>query len=86
MRQLVIILIIFTFIGDPKPIDEQDMGDPNKKELSDEEMDSFDEKRGEAMGAYSEVSVEIQPRFLCLTFPHRESGRKLSDCSRRPSR
>ena len=31
------------------------MGDPNKKELSDEEMDKFDEKRGEAMQAYSEV-------------------------------
>ena len=31
------------------------MGDPNKKELSDEEMDQFDEKRGSAMQAYSEV-------------------------------
>jgi len=45
-------------IGDPKPIDNQDMGDPNKKELSDEEMDSFDEKRGEAMQAYSEGEWE----------------------------
>merc|ERR1719340_22174 len=45
-------------IGDPKPIDEQDMGDPDKKELSDEEMDKFDEKRGEAMSAYSEGEWE----------------------------
>ena len=52
----MIILIIFTFIGDPKPIDEQDMGDPNKKELSDEEMDSFDEKRGEATDKDADTS------------------------------
>jgi len=45
-------------IGDPKPIEDQDMGDPNKKELSEEEMDSFDEKRSEAMQAYSEGEWE----------------------------
>ena len=44
--------------GDPKPIDNQEMGDPNKKELSDEEMDQFDEKRGAAMQAYSEVGKQ----------------------------
>lgn len=35
------------------------MGDPNKKELSEEEMDSFDEKRSEAMQAYSEVILGL---------------------------
>ena len=39
------------------------MGDPNKKELSDEEMDKFDEKRGEAMQAYSEVGFVLLNRF-----------------------
>merc|ERR1719412_1509460 len=45
-------------VGDPNPLGEQEMGDPNKKELSDEEMDKFDEKRGEAMQAYSEGEWE----------------------------
>ena len=50
-------------IGDPNPLGEQEMGDPNKKELSDEEMDKFDEKRGEAMQAYSEVGPVLLNRF-----------------------
>ena len=44
-------------VGDPNPVVDQNMGDPDKKELSDEEMDKFDEKRGEAMSAYSEVGL-----------------------------
>ena len=32
------------------------MGDPNKKEMTDQEMENFDEKRSEAMQAFSEVS------------------------------
>ena len=31
------------------------MGDKNKKEMTDQEMESFDEKRIEAMQAFSEV-------------------------------
>ena len=51
-------------VGDPNPLGEQDMGDPNKKELSDEEMDKFDEKRGEAMSAYSEVGLGGKCNFF----------------------
>ena len=31
-------------------------GDSDKKEMTDDEMDKFDEKRGEAMSAFSEVA------------------------------
>ena len=34
------------------------MGDANKKELTDEEMEKFDEKRSEAMQTYSEGEWE----------------------------
>lgn len=37
---------------------EHDMGDPNKKEMSDEEMEKFDEKRSEAMSTFSEGEWE----------------------------
>ena len=61
------------------------MGDPNKKELSEEEMDSFDEKRSEAMQAYSEVGLGLF--FIIINFfSTRVSGRNPSDCSLRPSR
>ena len=43
-------------IGDPNPGIDQDMGDPTKKELTDQEMESFDEKRSQAMQTFSEVS------------------------------
>ena len=44
------------FLGviDPDNGDPQSMGDPDKVEHSDEEMDKFNEKRGEAMAAFSE--------------------------------
>ena len=42
-------------IGDPNPNVEQDMGDASKKELTDQEMENFDEKRSQAMQTYSEV-------------------------------
>ena len=74
-------------VGDPNPLGEQDMGDPNKKELSDEEMDKFDEKRGEAMQAYSEVgivSLKVLNRYSSSSY--RVSGKKPSDCSLKPSR
>ena len=32
------------------------MGDSTKKEMTDQEMENFDEKRSEAMQAFSEVS------------------------------
>ena len=32
-------------------------GDPEKKEMTDDEMEKFDEKRGEAMSAFSEVAT-----------------------------
>jgi len=41
-------------IADPDPQTEHEMGDTNKKEMTDEEMDKFDEKRSEAMQAFSE--------------------------------
>ena len=42
-------------LGDPNPDINQEMGDPNKKELTEQEMESFDEKRSEAMQTFSEV-------------------------------
>ena len=58
-------------VGDPNPLEDQDMGDPNKKELSDEEMDKFDEKRGEAMSAYSEVGLwGVKTLTIETNFPH----------------
>ena len=51
-------------LGDPNPDINQEMGDPNKKELTEQEMESFDEKRSEAMQTFSEV---IPPAFIvCL--------------------
>ena len=35
------------------------MGDPTKKEMTDQEMENFDEKRSEAMQAFSEVSFHL---------------------------
>lgn len=46
------------FSGDPNPDINQEMGDPNKKELTDEEMEKFDEKRSEAMQTFSEVKLK----------------------------
>ena len=43
---VVIVLIFLSF-----------QGDPEKKEMTDDEMDKFDEKRGEAMSAFSEVAT-----------------------------
>lgn len=37
---------------------EHEMGDPEKKEMTDEEMEKFDEKRSEAMSAFSEGEWE----------------------------
>ena len=42
---MVVIVLIFLSL----------QGDPEKKEMTDDEMDKFDEKRGEAMSAFSEV-------------------------------
>ena len=42
-------------IGDPNPDVVQDMGDPNKGELTDGEQEEFSNKRSEAMGLLSEV-------------------------------
>ena len=38
-------------------IDAFVQGDPEKKEMTDDEMEKFDEKRGEAMSAFSEVAA-----------------------------
>jgi len=46
-------------IADPDPVDASHaMGDSSKKEMSDEEMEKFDEKRGEAMSTFSEGEWE----------------------------
>merc|ERR1719147_129199 len=45
-------------ITEPDPETPHEMGDRNKKEMTDEEMDKFDEKRSEAMGAFSEANWE----------------------------
>ena len=37
------------------PDETHEMVDKNKKEMTDQEMESFDEKRSEAMQAFSEV-------------------------------
>jgi len=41
-------------LPNPDPETPHEMGDSNKKEMTDEEMDKFDEKRSEAMQAFSE--------------------------------
>ena len=51
-------------LGDPNPDINQEMGDPNKKELTEQEMESFDEKRSEAMQTFSEVI----PSAYCISF------------------
>ena len=41
-------------------VDEpHEMGDVNKKEMTDAEMEQFDEARGNAMATFSEVSVHF---------------------------
>lgn len=45
-------------IAEPDPETEHEMGDPTKKEMSDEEMEKFDEKRSEAMSTFSEGEWE----------------------------
>ena len=42
-------------LDSPDQEQQHEMGDSDKKEMSEEEMEKFDEKRGEAMGAFSEV-------------------------------
>ena len=44
-------------VGDPNPSIDQEMGDSNKKELTEQEMEAFDEKRSQAMQTFSEVDV-----------------------------
>ena len=44
-------------IGDPNPNIDQEMGDSNKKELTEQEMETFDEKRSQAMQTFSEVDI-----------------------------
>ena len=51
----VIVTLNIYVLGDPNPDINQEMGDPNKKELTEQEMESFDEKRSEAMQTFSEV-------------------------------
>ena len=51
-------------LGDPNPDINQEMGDPNKKELTEQEMESFDEKRSEAMQTFSEVI----PSAYCIMY------------------
>ena len=43
-------------LEDPDSDEEHEMGDVNKKEMTDEEMEKFDEVRSNAMGTYSEVN------------------------------
>merc|ERR1719219_1773456 len=45
-------------VKNPDPEEGHEMGDPEKKEMTDDEMDKFDEKRGEAMSAFSEGEWE----------------------------
>merc|ERR1719341_1917544 len=40
------------------PEEAHEMGDCEKKEMTDDEMEKFDEKRGEAMSAFSEGEWE----------------------------
>ena len=47
--------LVLPFSGDPNPDETHEMGDSTKKEMTDQEMESFDEKRSEAMQAFSEV-------------------------------
>jgi len=45
-------------LDSPDQEEQHEMGDSDKKEMSEEEMEKFDEKRGEAMGAFSEGEWE----------------------------
>merc|ERR1719516_640922 len=45
-------------VKNPDPEEAHEMGDPEDKEMTDDEMEKFDEKRGEAMSAISEGEWE----------------------------
>merc|ERR1719187_2692340 len=45
-------------IDTPDTEENHEMGDPTKKEMTDDEMEKFDEKRGEAMSSFSEGEWE----------------------------
>jgi hypothetical protein len=50
-----IIESINVFISAPDPEEPHEMGDPEKMEMTEEESDAFDEKRNEAMAAFSDA-------------------------------
>ena len=43
-------------LQDNDTVESQEMGDKNKSEMTDEEMEKFDEARSEAMSVFSEVT------------------------------
>ena len=75
-------------IGDPNPNIDQEMGDPNKKELTEQEMETFDDKRSQAMQTFSEVEIVLCADSIDETkkFFSRVSGRKRSLFSLTPSK
>ena len=44
-------------LENPDPEEPHEMGDSEKKEMTDEEMEQFDEARSSAMGTFSEVDL-----------------------------
>ena len=44
-------------LENPDTEEPHEMGDPDKKEMTDEEMEQFDEARSSAMGTFSEVKL-----------------------------
>ena len=46
-------------IADNETEDTHEMGDPDKKEMTDDEMTKFDEARGQAMSIFSEVIFQF---------------------------
>ena len=44
-------------LENPDTEEPHEMGDPDKKEMTDEEMEQFDEARSSAMGTFSEVRL-----------------------------
>ena len=53
-------------ISDDETEDTHEMGDPDKKEMTDDEMTKFDEARGQAMSIFSEVIFQYISFFVTI--------------------
>lgn len=55
-------------LENPDTEEPHEMGDPDKKEMTDEEMEQFDEARSSAMGTFSEVKLFFNLNSSCVFY------------------